>query len=117
MPDRNCAAVHVEEFIGDAEFVAAINHLASEGLVQLPESDVFHLETVALEQLGHCEYRSDSHLVGLASGDCDAAINSERMQPALFGLLRFHQNAYGRAVGKLARVTGRDEFAGSHNGR
>src|SRR5262245_29141709 len=53
MADRDRAAVDVELLVGNAELVAAVEHLHREGLVQLPEIDVVHIEPKALEQLGN----------------------------------------------------------------
>ena len=48
--DRDRPAVDVEDVVVDAELVAAIERLAGEGLVQLPEVDVVDLQPLALEQ-------------------------------------------------------------------
>src|SRR5689334_722657 len=82
MADRDRAAVHVEALVRNAEAVAAVDHLHGEGLVQLPEPDILDLEPGALEELGHGEHRSDSHLVGLAARDREAAEDAERLELA-----------------------------------
>src|SRR5260370_23914889 len=111
MSNRNRAAVDVDKLIGNAELVAAVDDLAGKGFIEFPQTDVVDLEPVAFQQLGHREYRSDSHLVGLDSGDRHPAIHSQRMQPALLGLFALHQNAGRGPVRKLARVAGGDESA------
>ena len=65
----------------------------------------------AFEQFGHREYRADAHLVGIAAGDRDAAVDAERRQVALLGLLGLHQHAGAGAVGELRGVAGGDEGA------
>src|ERR1043165_8028154 len=40
MAERDRPAVHVEPVIGDAELVAAVDHLHGEGLVEFPQVDV-----------------------------------------------------------------------------
>ncbi len=110
--DRDRAAVDVELVVVDAEPVAAVDHLHGEGLVQLPEADVVDLEAVRLEELRHGEHRADAHLVRIAAGDRDAAIDAERREVALARELRLHQHAGAGAVGKLRGVAGGDEGAG-----
>ena len=87
MADGDGAAVDVEPVVGDAELVAAVDHLHREGLVQLPQADVVDLEAGALEQPRHREHRADAHLVGLAAGDREAAEDAERLEAALLGQL------------------------------
>src|SRR6476620_398929 len=82
MADRDGAAVDVEPFLRNAEAVAAIEHLARERFVELPQVDVADLEALASEQLGHGEHRPDAHLVGLAAGDGEAAERTQRLEPA-----------------------------------
>src|SRR3546814_1974325 len=60
MADRDRAAVNVEQFVGDAQLVAAIEHLHRERLVQLPQPDIVHLEAEAFEQFGNREHRTRS---------------------------------------------------------
>src|SRR5271165_612909 len=110
--DRDRAAVDVELVVVDTELVAAVDHLHGEGLVELPEADVVHLEAVGLEELRNGEHRPDAHLVWIAAGDRDAAIDPERRQVALARELRLHQHAGARAVGKLRGVAGGNVSAG-----
>ena len=49
MADRDGAAVDIEPFLRDPEPVAAIDDLAGEGLVQLPQVDDVDLEAVLSE--------------------------------------------------------------------
>src|SRR3546814_1863994 len=65
--DRDRAAVDVERFMGDAERVAAIEHLHRERFVQFPQADVVHLQLEAFEQLGDREDGADAHFVGLGA--------------------------------------------------
>ena len=114
MADRDRAAVHVELVLRNAEPVAAVEHLAGERLVQLPQVDVVHLHAGALQQLRHREHRADAHLVRLAARDREAAERAERLQALLLGELGAHHHAGRRAVGELARIAGRDEAALAH---
>src|SRR5579883_1554294 len=104
MADRDGAAIDIVFRGIDAEPVAAIERLHGEGLVQLPEIDVVDLEAMPLEQLGHGEDRADAHLVGLAAGDDHAAIDPQRLEPALLRELSIHEHAGGRTVRELARI-------------
>src|ERR1019366_212401 len=92
MTDRNRAAVDIDLLRIDAQFVAAIEHLHREGLVQFPEIDVVDLEAVALEQARHREYRPDAHLIRLAAGGDETAEDAERFQAALGSLLVAHDH-------------------------
>jgi hypothetical protein len=55
---------HVEPVVGDAERVAAVEDLAGEGFVDLPQAHVAHRKAEAVEQLGDGEDGADAHLVG-----------------------------------------------------
>ena len=86
--DGDGAAVHVEPVIGDAQLVAAVHHLHREGLVQLPQVDVWSsLQADALEEARHREHGTDAHLVRLAGGHREAAEEAERLEIALLGEL------------------------------
>src|SRR3546814_6301726 len=85
MADRDRAAVNVEQFVGDAQLVAAIEHLHRERLVQLPQPDIVHLEAEASEQFGNPEHRTDPHLVGLGARARHADIAAKWLKAALFG--------------------------------
>src|SRR5579871_163799 len=67
MADRDRAAVDVVLGGIDAELVAAVEALAGESFVELPEIDIVDLQAMALQQLGHGEDRADTHLVGFAT--------------------------------------------------
>src|SRR5207248_5538862 len=98
------AAVDVELLHGNAELVAAVDHLDGEGLVQLPEIDLLHAHAGAFEQARHREHGPDAHLVGLAGRDREAAEDPERMQPAPFGETAVHDHAGRSAVRELTGV-------------
>src|SRR5205085_4927748 len=85
MADRDRAAIDVEQLVRNAELIPAIDYLDGEGLVQLPEADVAHLQAEPVEQLRHCEDRADTHLVRLGAGDGHADIAAERGQALLRG--------------------------------
>ena len=74
MADRDGSAIHIDRFRVDAQPIAAMNHLAGERLIQLPQSDVIHLQPMFRQQLRHGEYRPYAHLVWRASGHGDPAI-------------------------------------------
>src|SRR6185437_13125208 len=110
MTDRDRAAIDVVLGRIDAEPVATVEALAGEGLVQFPDVDVVDLQALALEKLRHGEHRADAHLVGLAARDRPRHEAAHRLEPALLGILGFHQHHRGGAVGELARVAGGDVF-------
>src|SRR6266446_6591245 len=114
MADRDRAAVDIETFLGDTKAIAAVEHLAGKGLVELPQIDIVDIEALARQQLGNGEHRADAHLVGFAACDREAPECAKRLQPALFSELRVHQHAGGGAVGELARIAGGDEAAVAH---
>ena len=115
MADRDRAAVDVQLLVGDAELVAAIKHLHGEGLVQLPQVDVVHLEPEALQQLGDRIDRTDAHLVGLAAGHDQSLVDAERLQAPLGGFGVAHDHRGRGAVGELARIAGGDPLVGPHH--
>jgi hypothetical protein len=45
--DRDRAAIDIEPVVGDAEPIAAVDHLHREGFVELPKTDILDLETGA----------------------------------------------------------------------
>ena len=81
MAHGNGAAVDVEFVVVDAQLVAAVKHLHRKGLVQLPQANIIHTQTVLLEQLGHCKYRTNAHFIGLTAGDRHTPIGPEGLQP------------------------------------
>src|SRR5579883_1216352 len=111
MADRDRAAVDVETLLRDAQPVAAVERLARKGFVELPQVNVVDAEAMARQQLRNCEHWANAHLVRLAAGDREAPEGAERLKPALFGKLGVHDQAGRRAVGKLARIAGRNEAA------
>src|SRR5580693_5516392 len=111
MADGDRAAVHVQPLHRNAELVAAIDDLDGKRLVELPQADVVHLETVALEKLRHGEDRPDAHLVWLTAADDQTSIDSKRLDVALLCKLGVHEHACGCAVRQLARVARSDEPA------
>src|SRR6202140_3131883 len=66
MADSDRAAIDVVLVGIDAELVARIQALAGEGLVELPNVDVVHLEALALQKLRARVDRADAHLVRFA---------------------------------------------------
>src|SRR5690606_6257636 len=111
--DRDRAAVDVVDVGIDAEGVAAVEALAREGLVELPQVDVVDLQALALEQPGNREDGADAHLVRLAAGDRPALERAHGLQAATLGLPGLHDHHGGRAVRELAGVAGGDELVGA----
>src|SRR5262249_42095230 len=109
--DRDRAAVHIVLGRVDAEPVAAIEALAGEGLVQLPDVDSVDLEAMALQQLRHGEHRPDAHLIRFAAGGSPGDETAHRLEAALLGVLGFHQHDRGGAVGELAGIASGDVLA------
>src|SRR5208282_2766889 len=112
--DRDRAAVDVEPLLRNAEPVAAIQHLAGERLVELPQIDIADLEPLPGQQFRYGENRANAHLVRLAAGDGEAAEGAERLQPAALGELGVHDHASRRAIRELAGIAGGDPFSLAH---
>src|SRR5690554_5810152 len=111
MADGDGSAVHIQAVIGDTQVIAAIQHLAGEGLVDFPQADILDLEIEALQQPGDGVHRPDAHLLRLAPGHGNPAVDAQRLETTALGLLAAHQQAGGSAVGKLRGVTGGDVLA------
>ncbi len=77
MANGNSAAIDVEFVVVDTQLIAAVNHLHREGFIQFPQADVADLQAGLLEQLGHGKDRADTHLVGSATGNGHAAVNTQ----------------------------------------
>src|SRR5450432_3945235 len=75
--DGDCTTIDVEAIHRNCKPVAAIDGLAGECLVELPEPDVVHRETVSFEQARNGEDGTDSHLVGLATRHGEPAVDAE----------------------------------------
>ena len=78
MPDGNRPTIDVELFVGNAQAIAAIDHLDRECLIELPQSDILHGQVVSLKKLRHRENRADAHDVRIASGDGNPPIDTQR---------------------------------------
>src|SRR5947208_1242616 len=111
MAERDRPAVDIQLVIGDADALAAVEHLDGERFVQLPEIDVLHFPAGLLEELRHREYRADAHFLRVAARGGEAAENTERAQAAPRRFLAAHDHRGGCAVGELARVARRDAAA------
>src|SRR5471032_375780 len=79
MSDGDGAAIDVELVVGNLQPVAAIDDLHREGFVELPQADVRHLQTSALEQARNGEDGTNAHLVGLAARHREAAEGAQRL--------------------------------------
>src|ERR1700733_3042615 len=108
MADRDRAAIDVDLFRIDSQFVAPIDHLHREGLVQFPQIYVVDLETVAFEQARHREHRTDAHLIRLAAGRNKAAEDAERLEATPGRFLVAHDHGRAGAIRQLAGVAGCD---------
>ena len=80
MADCNRAAIHVEALIRNSQPVRAIKYLDGESLVELPEVDIRNALAGTLQEFRNGEDRANTHLVGLASGDCESTEDSQRLQ-------------------------------------
>src|SRR6516165_12458461 len=113
MADRDRAAVDVVFRRIDLEPIAAVQALAGERLVQLPDIDVVDLEAMPLQKFWHGEHRANTHLIRLATRDRPGHEAAHRLDAALLGILGFHQHNRGGTVGKLACIPGGNVFARS----
>src|SRR5712691_1859758 len=93
MADRDRAAVDIEPVHRDTEPVATVDDLDGERLVQLPEVDVVHPEAEPLEEPRDREHGTDAHLVRLAGGDGEPAVDPERLEAAALGQPAVHHDA------------------------
>ena len=109
--DRDAAAVDVVDLGVDTQLVAAIQGLAGEGLVQLPQTDVLYAQAVLPEQFGHGIHRANTHLLGCATRNRHAAVDAHSLQAALLRQTGFHDHTGTGPVGQLAGVAGRDRSA------
>src|SRR5215470_1390149 len=105
--DRDRPAVGIELLHGDAEPVAAVDHLRGEGLVELPHADVLELDAGPLEQLWDRVHGTDAHLVGLAPGHGEAAEDQLGLDAERLGAVHGHEHRGGGAVGELGGVARR----------
>ncbi|KAG1648298.1 hypothetical protein GQR58_029958 [Nymphon striatum] len=53
MSDRNCATVHIQDVVGDAQNITRLDDLNRKGFVQFPQPDVIHRQPMRLEQRRH----------------------------------------------------------------
>src|ERR1035437_104070 len=107
MANRNAATVDVVQFRINSELVAAIQRLAGERLVKLPQSNITHRQTMPFQQPGNSVHRSDSHFFRLASGHRHAKVQTQGMKASTLGEHAIHYNAGRRTIGKLACIAGR----------
>ena len=94
--------------------VPAVKHLACESLVELPEADIFHLETVLLEQLRNRIDGPDTHFLGPTACDRHAAVDAEGRQATPGRQRGVHDHAGRCAVRQLAGITRSDPTAFHH---
>ena len=110
----NRTAIDVEQLVRNAQLVTAIKNLNSERLVQFPQSDVIHLQAIALKQLGNGIDRADAHFVRLGTCNSHADISAKRCKTALFGNLGFHHDTGRRTIAQLAGVASRNAMPLAH---
>ncbi len=97
------------------QHVAAVDHLAGEGLVDLPQADV--RPRVRPKRLSSWAPRTPGPMpssLRRAAGHGDAAIDAERHQAAACRLGAADQEGRRGAVGELRGVAGGDELALLH---
>ena len=97
-------AVHVQTITGNAQLVAAVNHLHGKGFVEFPQINVADLEAQASQHLGDGEHGADAHFVRFAAGHGKAEKAAQRFQAFLFRQGFIHDDAGTSAVRKLAGV-------------
>src|SRR6476661_7095936 len=85
----------------------AIHNLHGEGLIQLPDVDIFHLQSCTAKQLGHGEDWADSHLIGVTAGYLEAAKNKLIRNTELISSLARHKQRGRSAIRKLRRIARR----------
>ena len=56
----------------------SLDHLDGEGLVELPQADIVHLQAGALQKTRDGENRADAHFVGRAAMGGEGADDAER---------------------------------------
>ena len=106
MANGNGAAVDVVLRRVDAEVIAAVETLAGEGFVELPQVDVVDAQARALEEAGDGEHGANTHFVRLAARDGEAAEDTDGLEAQLSGALCGHEQGHGRPVGQLGGVPG-----------
>src|ERR1700724_2986061 len=111
MSYRKRAAVDVQALVRNAEAITAIQHLASECFIELPQIDIADSITGTVEQPRDRVNRTHAHFVGLATGHRKAAKQPQGVQAAPLGEFALHDDAGAAAVGELARVARRDDAA------
>src|ERR1700730_8651113 len=77
-------------------------------LVKLPQIYVIDLQAVPFQEPRNRDDWADAHLIGFNARGDEATEDAEGLQPLLRGQCIAHDHARGRAVRKLARVTGGD---------
>ena len=92
MADRNRTSVYVQNFVRNAKPVAAVDHLNGKRLIQLPQPDIIHRNTGALQKFRNSKHRADAHFIGLGTGYRDAAIDAKRFETALLRQPAIHDD-------------------------
>ncbi|CAH0324204.1 hypothetical protein SRABI111_05772 [Pseudomonas carnis] len=105
VPDGNRAAVDIVFGVIDLQAIACVKALGSKGLIEFPQVDIRHLQTLGLEQLGHREHRADAHLVRLATGHGKATEERLGLEPQFQSFSQAHHQGHRRTVGELRGVT------------
>src|ERR1700690_879598 len=105
MANRDRSAIHIELVHGDAETVATVNYLDSESLVEFPEIDVFHFQSLSPQQFRYGKHRADAHFIGFATCDLEAAENQLIRDTEFVGPQARHEEGGGSTVGKLGRIS------------
>src|SRR6266403_3363893 len=88
--DGDCAARNIQPVLGDAEPVAAVDHLAGEGFVQFPYPDVGYRQPGLLQQLRHRQHRTYAHLSRIAARHRHAAVQTQWREAAPCRFVTFH---------------------------
>ena len=112
VPQRDGAAVHVDDARVHAKFLDHGQGLRREGLVELDEFEIRECEPPAREGLGDGLDGADAHDVGIDAGHRKAHEARQRRETERFRFGRAHEQHGGRAVGVRTGIAGRDRTHG-----
>ena len=115
MSQRHGAAVDIELRHVGLELFRPGQRYRREGLVDLEEVDVIHLQARLLEHFRRGGHRAGEHELGVGAHDSACHDASQRRQPQFLHLFPAHEQHRGRAVGHgTAETGGHPVGAGQH---
>ncbi len=113
VPDRDRAAVDVDERGVALELVDHGDRLSGEGLIDLDKRQVADLPARPGKRFGHGRNRPDAHVVRMHPGRCSADVSGHRLDAGRGQGTFGHQQQPGRAVVQPGRVTASHRAAGA----